>query len=528
MRNAVTAATREFRSPGSAFFLCLFFAVCFGCVAVTSILQDRFDLLAYASLAAVGLVVVLAILKNWRNGLYLFLGWLLFEDLVRKYLGNNMAIYFGKDLLAAMVYLSFYLAYRRKAMHTFRPPFFIPLFLFFWFAVIQVFNPAASSVAYGLLGLKLYFYYVPLLFVGYALVDSEKELRRFLFANLFVAAVIGGLGIAQAILGHTFLNPEHTGADIDTLSHLYRVAPISGVVLYRPNSVFVSDGRFSYYMILAWLLAFGVSGYLLLRLRRGRTAVSIALIAISGGVVLSGSRGAFLWTLGSALVCGAAFLWGAPWRQGEALRVVRTLQRTLLAIGIAFVLLLVLYPEAIQSRLAFYSETLSLDSPSSELVFRVRDYPLRNFLMAFDYPRWPYGYGTGTASLGIQYITRILGVPPMRIGVENGYGALVIEMGIVGLILWIIMSAAVVAAAWNVVRKLKGSPWFPLGFVIFWYAFLLLVPFTYMSMVNYQNFVLNAYFWVLLGILFRLPGIALSSQAPVAASAARPRGRWSR
>jgi hypothetical protein len=31
-------------------------------------------------------------------------------------------------------------------------------------------------------------------------------------------------------------------------------------------------------------------------------------------------------------------------------------------------------------------------------------------------------------------------------------------------------------------------------------------------MVAYEDFVINAYFWLLLGILFRLPNLALSAQ----------------
>jgi glycosyltransferase involved in cell wall biosynthesis len=95
--------------------------------------------------------------------------WLLFEDFARKYLGNNMAIYFAKDVLAAVVYLSFFLAYRRKEVTSFRPPFLVPVLLFVWFGVMQVFNPASTHLIYGVLGLKLFFYYIPLLFVGYAL-----------------------------------------------------------------------------------------------------------------------------------------------------------------------------------------------------------------------------------------------------------------------------------------------------------------------------------------------------------------------
>jgi len=74
------------------------------------------------------------------------------------------------------------------------------------------------------------------------------------------------------------------------------------------------------------------------------------------------------------------------------------------------------------------------------------------------------------------------------------------------------MSGAVLISAWKVVRKLKGSPWFPLAFMIFWYAFLLLFPITFAGMQPYQDFVLNAYLWLLLGILFRLPKLALSTQ----------------
>jgi len=50
--------------------------------------------LAYVALLFIGSAFVVAMLNSWRKGLYFFLTWLLFEDFARKYLGNNMAIYF--------------------------------------------------------------------------------------------------------------------------------------------------------------------------------------------------------------------------------------------------------------------------------------------------------------------------------------------------------------------------------------------------------------------------------------------------
>ena len=218
-----------------------------------------------------------------------------------------------------------------------------------------------------------------------------------------------------------------------------------------------------------------------------------------------------MWGAGSALVGTLAFVWGAPWRQREVMRVLRTLQRAVAAVALGVVLLLSLFPEALLSRMAFYTETLSPTGSASDLQNRTWDYPVRNFLGAFG-ERWPYGYGIGTAALGTQYVAKYFHTHPPSVGVESGFGTLVVEMGIGGLVLWLVMSFAIVVSAWRVVKQLRGSPWFPIAFMIFWYVGLLLIPMTYAGMASYEDFVMNAYLWLLLGILFRLPTLAASAQ----------------
>jgi O-antigen ligase len=219
-----------------------------------------------------------------------------------------------------------------------------------------------------------------------------------------------------------------------------------------------------------------------------------------------------MWCGGSTLVILAAFLWGAPWKQREVTRVFRSIQRVALLGGLMIVILAVIFPEQVRSRAAIYSETLNPYSPASELASRARDYPLRNFLAAFTTPRWPYGYGIGTASLGIQYVARILKAPNTGVTVENGYGQIVVEMGIVGLLLWILLGISICVSAWRVTKSLRGSPWFPLAFVMFWLVFLVFFPMGYNSITLYQDFLVNAYLWILLGMLFRLPKLAFSAQ----------------
>src|SRR6267154_2926868 len=77
--------------------------------------------LAYAGLSFLLCAFVVAMLNSWRRGLYIFLIWLLFEDFARKYLGNNMAIYFAKDFLVAVVYISLFINWRRNQIGGFKP-----------------------------------------------------------------------------------------------------------------------------------------------------------------------------------------------------------------------------------------------------------------------------------------------------------------------------------------------------------------------------------------------------------------------
>jgi hypothetical protein len=461
--------------------------------------------LVYLALVFALFAITVRILNNWRDGFYTFFVWLLFEDLVRKYMGNNMLIFFAKDFLVAVTYISFLIALRRGSVATFRPPFLLSLGIMFWLGVIQMFNTNSPSFYYSLLGLKLYFFYAPLMFVVYALVRNEEDMRKFLVFNMGLAGLIALLGIVQSIVGLDFLNPATLAPELETLGRLTRVAPITGALVARPTSVFVSDGRFAAYMVLMFVVGMGTAGYLLLRSRPGRMIVfpSIALCAVAA--VMSGSRGAFVYVIGSSIVLSVGMLWGAPWKWRTGHRLVRALRRSIVSIAFGLFLLIVVYPEAIGARWALYSETMSPDSAAYELSYRVWDYPVRNLTDAFRDPHWVWGNGIGTASLGVQYVSRLLSVPATEIGVESGFGVVVLEMGIVGLCLWLAWTSHAMLAGWTTLRIVKGTVYFPVAVAILWFSFILLFMNMFASIVNYQNYTSNAYLWLLFGILFRLP-----------------------
>lgn len=476
-------------------------------------------------LGIVVVAIVVHILNDWRAGVLVFIVWLLFEDLARKYLGNSMTVYFAKDFLVGVAYLSYYVARRKRLVDVFKIPFLLPLGIFFWFAVVQVFNPWSPSILYGLLGLKLYFYYAPLMLLGYAMLERPEALERFLLVSIVAGIVVAGLGIAQSVLGVNFLTPQDTATELYTLSHVVRFSPVTQREVFATSSVFVSAGRFSYYVVLLWILVFGAVGYLLLSRRKALYGF-LAMGVVSAAVMVTGTRTPFTFVLGSAFVMTGAFLWGAPWKWGQGHRLVKALRRAFLIGGIGLILLAEVFPVVLGNNWAYLSETLAYKGEGSELASRSWDYPIRNLELAFAHERWVVGYGTGMNSLGNQYVSQFLNGPMPDIGVESGYGGLVVEMGIVGLILWLIWVTAVLWSGWRVVKQLRQTVYFPIGFAIWWYAVILLFILMYFNIAAYQNFVNNAYLWLLIGVLFRLPKLAQMPQPIPAPKHARSMARW--
>jgi hypothetical protein len=459
-------------------------------------------------------ILSVVILSRWRLGLYLFFVWLVFEDFARKYLGNGVYTFFGKDLLLAVVYLAFFFRRGPRTEKLFRPPFWLPLVALILWSAMEAFNFQTASPLYGLLGLKLYFYYVPLMFVGYALVRDEFELRRFLAFNIFIGGVVALLGILQAIFGQSLLNPAVLDESLEGLGNLERSSPLTGLVFNRPTSVFVSDGRFGDYLLLIMILTLGAMGYFIQRRWVWSAVVYISFGVVFVATLLAGVRTVFIFVGLSIVLVATAAYWGQRFRADQLRRIFRVLRRMALLGAIGSACLVAFFPDAVASRWAFYTETLSPTGRGSELHGRVVDYPLSELEKVMDRPEVILGRGLGTASLGTQYIMRFLHAPSPGFAVENGYGQLLLEIGIPGFILWQILSFALLWYCWSVVKRLRNTPLFSLGFAIWWFVLLVMYPLTYMGLSTYQNYLITAFLWILIGVLFRLPSLRQALPAP--------------
>ena len=81
------------------------------------------------------------------------------------------------------------------------------------------------------------------------------------------------------------------------------------------------------------------------------------------------------------------------------------------------------------------------------------------------------------------------------------------------------MAVAVLWGCWRSRGDCANRP-FPVAFSIVWFAFMLLLPMTFGGTSAYQNYINNAFLWLLVGILFRLPEIAATPDVAVVKSSA--------
>ena len=125
-----------------------------------------------ALFAAILILAALPVLVGrWMLTLGILLVWLVVEDLVRKLAGNNLAVYFVKDLIYLVLLFGLFTsasvqqAWRAATGHTR-----LVLYALVSWAVIMSAATVLSDWRLPLIGLRLDFLYVPLVVAGYLLV----------------------------------------------------------------------------------------------------------------------------------------------------------------------------------------------------------------------------------------------------------------------------------------------------------------------------------------------------------------------
>lgn len=453
--------------------------------------------------AMVPLLLAPILLKRWQLSVAVLLVWLVVEDLVRKLAGNDIRVYFIKDLIFLLVLVSlvssteFRLAWE-KATGKQR----FALYALLAWALVMSVPTAFDDWRVPLIGLRLDFMYIPLVVAGYLVGRESERLKRWLAGLAALGGLASAVGILQAFLGPQFLSPSEPTPGLGLLVTV-RGNLATGSV-YRPSGTFVSSGRFASMAIIA--LALGLAA-LAIRRRESRSTVLLAVASAMGAVWVSGGRAGFL--AGIMLVLAALI---AP--SFARMRAGLGRATTVAVAGLTIAGLLALFaPSLISSRASWYQSTLDPRSSRNEWTHRLTS--LTGSTIEGMELGGLIGRGTGNQSIGLQYIVGGEERSPSGIYVvEGGYATVAVEWGIIGLVLWIYWTVAWTRRQWESIKAVRGTSLAATGLVLFALNIFFLFLGFFGGFQGFQNYFANAYFWLLSGLIFGLPqAVRASSEA---------------
>jgi glycosyltransferase involved in cell wall biosynthesis len=433
------------------------------------------------------------LVRSWKVTLGILLIWLVFEDLLRKMSGNDIRVYFIKDLIYALLLIALFRDYRfrgawRQATGSSR----LALYALIGWAVIMAVPVAITDWRLAVIGLRVDFLYIPLVVVGFLIArESTALLARTLLFISVLGGIACGIGDIQAIVGPKFLAPSGPTPGLINLILLR-----SHGTVYEPTGTFVDPGRFGSMAV----LSIGVStAAFVLATGRARAVALIALLVSAAAVWVDGRRGDLV---NAVLLLTLA---ASPAVLGKHRRSLTIALAVVAAVTLFVTAAAALLPHLLTSRFSWYVSTLNPFSSDNEWAFRWHLFSSN--LQRGIHEGGCCGVGTGQESLGKQYLYggRLNSTNGLY-HVEGGYAAVLAEWGVVGLLIWVVWSVSWVGRQAKIVWAQRDQPSGHAGMLLTGWVFLFLFLGFVAGFQEFQNYVANAYFWLLSGLVFGMAG----------------------
>ena len=457
--------------------------------------------------AAVLVAAALAVgVVNWRWSLYGLLCYLPVSGiaiLAAHGEGEERAgAVLAKDFLFV---IPAYVGFAVWAIRSRRNPFFpgAPIWLFVALAVvvvIQTFNPALPNRLVGVIGMKIWLFYLPLFVLGYHFVRSRAELGRVLGLMSVLAIVPASVGIVEAAL--IYAGREETvyaaygdAAAAATQNYVAFQLP-GGGLLRRIPSTFSSF--YQYYLFLAAMIAVVYAWWRgAVRGRLGGWIGGGLWVLMLAAVFLMGARGAFLFI--PLLVLLILVL-----DRGSENRLALRGRGAVVA---AAAVVVAVVTAAVIGIFAHVWETLSGEF-GDVIVDSAREAVSATWI----------GLGSGIDSTGSRYA---FGEEEAAPGVdgkfhESWYVKTYLELGVIGLAIVVALLGTIAVRSTKAHLALRNGRLRVISAAL---LALLLWTLVYNVKAQYMDFdPLNVYFWLLAGMLARFP--ALDDEPTEAARAA--------
>lgn len=464
-------------------------------ISVTGDLLTALFLLGLITFAS---IFVPLVLSDWRRGLLFLVMWMMVEDSLRKYTGSLVGIYFAKDVILLVTYFSYFWAKSQTKTPLLkgfpRTTLFSILLLVALGLVMALLRTGFGDLIVLIIGLRMWFIYVPLFLIGFDLARSTDHLRKLLLLIGLFGGIVAVFGLLQAMFGNQLLNP--TQFTYEAKLFLEKVGP-SGFFVNRPTSIFIDPGRFGKFIMLYACLIPGIATFFHESDDdRGRIHMwwltCLLLIGLAG--LLSGAR------IVIVVMPVATILFFIIYRLGRTANESRYPIVTTRFMVIVFVLIAVsaaifywLRPTQFYGLLDFYSTTGPYIATHQEL--HVNDIAYSAQAQGLT------GNGIGSGSQGTSYFNE---GQPLDFAVETGYATLIIEFGLAGMALWLIMVVGLIAVSLRAALALRATHLFGLAIGTVMSQALFFLFLFYLGAAVYQDYLVSFHVWLFSGLIIGL------------------------
>ncbi|MDB9374938.1 hormogonium polysaccharide biosynthesis protein HpsL [Nodularia sphaerocarpa] len=442
--------------------------------------------------------------KYPRPALFAFLIYMPFGGTITYYIGNSPVLQLAKDSFYIPALVAFWQTCRKQGLPLILPQTIkTPLFILLGFCLLtlifinggQQFNPPdlglletspnENPIAMGILGLKVFLGYVPLIGCAYYLIRNKKDFLFLSRLQVVIILICCTLGIIQYMLlasGVCQGTRNATGADLFKASIEARCY-FGGSLLYSPSQgvirlpgTFVAPWQWAWFLISSTFFAFATGFTDPAIIWRLLGLGSLATVFINA--VISGQRIALALVPISFVIL--LFVTGE----------IRNLKRFIpMGLGLALILgmAMAINPGLLQQR---------IDS----FVGRVEAAPPETFIVQQFQENWknvatPIGSGLGRATNS----ARALGRTKL---VETYYPKVLWEVGIVGVMAFLALVTTLTISAFKAYRSIKDPNLRTYAAAV--WVFILFISYnTYYYPLDVDP--VAVYYWFFAGVLFKLP-----------------------
>jgi len=426
---------------------------------------------------ALALLIIYGASQKWKLAIKSILVLVIIEGALRRWAFPEARdlIYFFKDLLLIGSYLGF--ASRPRPMLDRYPLIKNLTLLIAFLCCLQALNPSLGSPIVGLLGIRAYLLYIPLIWVVPHLFDSEADLRNFLRKYLLLLIPVCILGIIQ------YFSPPDSPLNVYVAGEELGVAGVGGFVRIT--------GTFSYLAGMTVYLSVCFSLLIILisqdKQIKWQIVYSLQLALVVTNSFMTGGRTIIIYEV-LFMIGYLVFLFFTSYKS-----LIKLILQMFIPVVLAAFISVVYFQPAIQ---AFIFRATNSDS--------VEDRIFGSFTQVFDYAENRLdGYGTGATQPSAATLRRLLDLddgeplPPS----EGETGRVFIELGLAGFLLWYGLRIVLLISLYSVFRKLKNPLYIELALGVFLFQTINLTG----QLVT--NPTMLVYFWFFSGFIYLLPAL---------------------